>query len=229
MNRKFFIKVSIIAIVALGLLALVQCVWVVKMYTDQIGDFQRRVESAAYKSIYKAFRMDAIPGLQVAEQINMDLDEFALHFEPNLLELDIKEPYTAEILEMTSGEGRTLMLHSSREPLGEKVHTCTIPVDDDGMFALRLTIRLPYGQFWGNMWGLLDVKEKSYIEDLYITTPDLTTLKIKPTLHNASGCIVLVELLKGERQLVRKAFTASGVITIDCPMVKPWDTEHPVL
>ena len=155
MNRKFFIKVSIIAIVALGLLALVQCVWVVKMYTDQIGDFQRRVESAAYKSIYKAFRMDAIPGLQVAEQINMDLDEFALHFEPNLLELDIKEPYTAEILEMTSGEGRTLMLHSSREPLGEKVHTCTIPVDDDGMFALRLTIRLPYGQFWGNMWGLL--------------------------------------------------------------------------
>ncbi|MBQ2913693.1 MAG: hypothetical protein IJE52_08415 [Bacteroidales bacterium] len=155
MNRKFFIKVSIIAIVALGLLALVQCVWVVKMYTDQIGDFQRRVESAAYKSIYKAFRMDAIPGLQVAEQINMDLDEFALHFEPNLLELDIKEPYSAEILEMTSGEGRTLMLHSSREPLGEKVHTCTIPVDDDGMFALRLTIRLPYGQFWGNMWGLL--------------------------------------------------------------------------
>lgn len=155
MNRKFFIKVSIIAIVALGLLALVQCVWVVKMYSDQIGDFQRRVESAAYKSIYKAFRMDAIPGLQVAEQINMDLDEFALHFEPNLLELDIKEPYMAEILEMASGEGHTLMLYSSREPLGEKVHSCIIPVDDDGMFALRLTIRLPYGQFWGNMWGLL--------------------------------------------------------------------------
>lgn len=155
MNKKFFIKVSIIAIVALGLLALVQCVWVVKMYTDQIVDFQRRVESAAYKSIYKAFRMDAIPGLQVAEQINMDLDEFALYFEPNLLELDINEPYTAEILEMTSGEGRTLMLHNSREPLGEKVHICTIPVDDDEMFSLRLTIRLPYGQFWGNMWGLL--------------------------------------------------------------------------
>ena len=86
---------------------------------------------------------------------------------------------------------------------------------------------LTYGGLYREVW--LDIKEKSYIEDLYITTPDLTTLKIRPTIHNASGCIVLVELLKGERQLLRKAFTASGVITIDCPMVKPWDTEHPIL
>jgi len=86
---------------------------------------------------------------------------------------------------------------------------------------------LTYGGLYREVW--LDIKEKSYIEDLYITTPNLTTLKIKPTLHNASGCIVLVELLKGERQLLRKAFTAVGTITIDCPMVKPWDTEHPVL
>ena len=86
---------------------------------------------------------------------------------------------------------------------------------------------LTYGGLYREAW--LEVKEKSYLEDLYITTPSLTTLKIKPTLHNASGCIVLVELMKGERQLVRKAFTAVGTITIDCPMVKPWDTEHPVL
>ena len=86
---------------------------------------------------------------------------------------------------------------------------------------------LTYGGLYREVW--LDIREKSYIEDLYITTPDPTTLKIKPTLHNASGCIVLVELMKGEHQLVRKAFTASGTITIDCPMVKPWDTEHPIL
>ena len=86
---------------------------------------------------------------------------------------------------------------------------------------------LTYGGLYREVW--LDVKESSYMEDLYITTPDLTTLKIRPTLQNASGCIVLVELLKGERQLVRKAFTAAGTITIDCPMVKPWDTEHPIL
>ena len=86
---------------------------------------------------------------------------------------------------------------------------------------------LTYGGLYREVW--LDVRGKSYLEDLYITTPDLTTLKIKPTIRNASGCIVLVELLKGERQLVRKAFTAVGVITIDCPMVKPWDCDHPIL
>ena len=86
---------------------------------------------------------------------------------------------------------------------------------------------LTYGGLYREVW--LDVRSKSYIEDLYITTPTVHTLKIKPTLHNADGCIVLVELLKGERQLVRKAFTAGGVITIDCPSVKPWDTEHPIL
>ena len=85
---------------------------------------------------------------------------------------------------------------------------------------------LTYGGLYREVW--LDVKEKSYIEDLYITTPTLTTLKIKPTLRNADGCILLVELLKGEHLLVKKAFTVSGTITIDCPMVKPWDTVHPV-
>ena len=85
---------------------------------------------------------------------------------------------------------------------------------------------LTYGGLYREAW--LDVREKSYIEDLFVTTPDLTTLKIRPTLHNASGCIVLVELEKGERQLLRKAFTTAGVITIQCPMVKPWSCEHPV-
>ena len=86
---------------------------------------------------------------------------------------------------------------------------------------------LTYGGLYREVW--LDVREKSYIEDLFVTTPTLTTLKLRPTLKNAQGCILLVELLKGERTLVRKAFTAGGIITIDCPKVKPWDTEHPIL
>ena len=86
---------------------------------------------------------------------------------------------------------------------------------------------LTYGGLYREVW--LDIREKSFIEDLFITTPTLTSLRISPTLHRADGCIVLVELLKGERQLLRKAFTAVGVINIDCPMVKPWDTEHPIL
>ena len=86
---------------------------------------------------------------------------------------------------------------------------------------------LTYGGLYREVW--LDIREKSYIQDLYITTPSLTTLKIKPTLVGARGCIVLVELFKGERQLLRKAFTSDGVITVENLNVKPWDTDHPIL
>ncbi len=158
-DRKFFRKISVLAVVSLALLALVQSVWTIKMYTDQKRDFVRRVESAAYKSIYKAFRMDAIPGLQAADMISMNLNEFALHFTPNLLELDITQPYVAEILLQSgnSGEvnGKVMMSYGNPEAIGDKSYTTGIPVDDDGMFALRVTISLPYKAFWGRMWGLL--------------------------------------------------------------------------
>ena len=158
-DRKFFRKISVLAVVSLSLLALVQCVWTIKMYTDQKRDFVRRVESAAYKSIYKAFRMDAIPGLQAADMISMNLNEFALHFTPNLLELDITQPYVAEIL-LQSGNsgninGKVMMSYGNPDAIGDKSYTTAIPVDDDGMFALRVTISLPYKAFWGRMWGLL--------------------------------------------------------------------------
>ncbi len=86
---------------------------------------------------------------------------------------------------------------------------------------------LTYGGLYREVW--LDIREKSYLEDLYITTPTLTQLRIKPTIVHPEKCLVLMELNKGERTLVKKAYTAGGVITMECPMVKPWDTEHPVL
>ena len=86
---------------------------------------------------------------------------------------------------------------------------------------------LTYGGLYREVW--LDIREKNYIEDLYITTPNLTTLKIKPTLVKAEKCIVLVELLDGEELLLKKAFTAGGVITIQCPDVESWSPEHPKL
>jgi hypothetical protein len=88
MNRTYFRNLSLLIVASLTLLAGVQCWWVTKMYREQESDFQRRVESAAYKSVYKSFRMDAIPGLVAAKRINIDLDDFALTFDPALLELD---------------------------------------------------------------------------------------------------------------------------------------------
>ena len=49
MNRTYFRNISLLVVASLTLLAGVQCWWVTKMYREQESDFQRRVESAAYK------------------------------------------------------------------------------------------------------------------------------------------------------------------------------------
>lgn len=154
MNKNFFRNISVCVVCALVFLSAVQCRWMVKIYNDQERDFIRRVESAAYKTIFKAFRMDAIPGLQAAEKVKIDINAFSLFFAPNLLELDITQPYALQILDCTSDK-RVIMQSGDLESLGEKVHISEIPIDDDAMFALRLTIKLPYGEFWGRMWVLL--------------------------------------------------------------------------
>ena len=119
--------------------------------------------------------------------------------------------------------------------------TDAVTLGEENLLAVRLDTRenpeippfgfvvdyLTYGGLYREVW--LDVQGKTAIEDLFITTPTLTTLKIRPTFREAEGCMVLVELSKGERLLVKKAFKTGGTITIDCPMVKPWDTEHPIL
>ncbi len=124
------------------------------MYHNQVEDFERRVESATYKAIYKAFRMDAIPALAAAEMININLDEFAFYFEPNLLELDALQPYAVEVLDLCSANRRVMMARGeSTEILSPKV--LEIEIDDDAYFGLRLTIEVPYRKFFGQMWGLL--------------------------------------------------------------------------
>ena len=153
MNRIYFRNLSLVVVASLTLLAGVQCWWVTKMYHEQESDFERRVESAAYKSVYKSFRMDAIPGLVAAQRINIDLDDFALTFDPALLELDAMTVWQAEIIDRTM-ENRVVMRRRTEEELPHP-RTTLIEIDDDGVFALRLTYARPVERFWGEMWVLL--------------------------------------------------------------------------
>lgn len=153
MNRHYFRIVSLVVVASLTLLAGVQCWWVTKMYREQEKDFARRVESAAYKSVYKSFRMDAIPGLVAAQRININLDDFAFTFEPALLELDAMTAWQAEIIDLTMAE-RVVMHRLSEEEM-KHPHTVLIEIDDDGVFALRLRYDRPVERFWGEMWVLL--------------------------------------------------------------------------
>lgn len=152
-SQHFFRRISIVVVVSLVLLAVVQCFWGWRMYRNQVEDFERRVESATYKSIYKAFRMDAIPGLLVAERINIDLDEFAFYFKPNLLELNALQPYAVEILDLTANN-RVMMSRGEVGAIHNPMVTL-VEIDDDAMFGLRLTIEVPHRRFLSQMWGLL--------------------------------------------------------------------------
>lgn len=154
MSKKFFRNISIIAVVSLLCLAVVQAVWVYRMYNDSVADFQRRVESATYKSIYKAFRMDAIPGLANATHIKMNLDDFSLYFEPNLMELDALQPYYAEVLFHDAGTTRVMMTKGERPSLNNPM-VIVVPIDDDGLYSLRLSIETPFSLFLNRMWGLI--------------------------------------------------------------------------
>lgn len=154
MSRKYFRNISILAIVSLLCLAVVQSVWVYRMYNDSVTDFKRRVESAIYKSIYKAFRMDAIPGLADAKYIKINLDDFSLYFEPNLMELDALQPYYAEVLFHDAGDSRVVMTRGDRPTLNNPM-TTVVPIDDDGSYSLMVSIETPFKVFLGRMWGLI--------------------------------------------------------------------------
>ena len=154
MSRKFFRNISILAVLSLLTLAVVQSVWVYHMYNDSVTDFKRRVESAIYKSIYKAFRMDAIPGLANATYIKINLDEFALYFEPNLMELDAYQPYYAEVLVHDGDDSRVIMTRGESPALNDPM-TTIVPIDDDGQYSLLLSIEMPFNVFLSRMWGLI--------------------------------------------------------------------------
>ena len=154
MSRKYFRNISILAIVSLLCLAVVQSVWVYRMYNDSVTDFKRRVESAIYKSIYKAFRMDAIPGLADAKYVKINLDDFSLYFEPNLMELDALQPYYAEVLFNDAGDSRVVMTRGERPALNNPM-TTVVPIDDDGSYSLLVSIEMPFKVFLGRMWGLI--------------------------------------------------------------------------
>ena len=154
MSRKYFRNISILAIVSLLCLAVVQSVWVYRMYNDSVTDFKRRVESAIYKSIYKAFRMDAIPGLADAKYVKINLDDFSLYFEPNLMELDALQPYYAEVLSNEAGDSRVVITRGERPALNNPM-TTVVPIDDYGLYSLLVSIEMPFKVFLGRMWGLI--------------------------------------------------------------------------
>lgn len=148
MNRRYFRNISLFVITALVLLAAVQALWVYRAYRNKVDDFHNRVETTTYKSIYSAFRMDAVPGVPNASRVRINLPEFRMFFEPNLRDAAIDEPYNVDIIDKQSG--RVMMQYRTDKAI-ENPTTHLFDVDDDSLFALRLTINTPYDEFWGEV------------------------------------------------------------------------------
>ena len=162
MNKNIFRRISTAAVVSLALLTIVQCFWVYNLYKDQKGDFIHRVETAAYKSMYSAFTVDALDEDEIF-QIKIDINAFALYFETNLNGLDIYQPYIAEVIDM---EAEKVVMRHCSTPEEEKApdlnagtfnnaHIFQIPIDEDNMFDLRISICFPIVQFLKSIWILL--------------------------------------------------------------------------
>ena len=151
MRRTAFRNISICVVALLAGLAIVQGVWVMRLYRDAVEDFYSRVQSAIYKSIYQSFITVNPSAPSEIISININLDNFDTHFRNSLLETDALQPHNIEVLDASTG--RVVMRKIESENL--KNPTTMEANIDDAMFILRVSIEVPYRKIWNTMWGLI--------------------------------------------------------------------------
>ncbi len=88
---------------------------------------------------------------------------------------------------------------------------------------------LTFGGLYREVW--LDVREQSFIDDIYITTPTVTSLELTVTAENAENCFNRVEIINEDGKLVQlRTVSASGEkLTIDHPAARRWSPQRPTL
>ena len=85
---------------------------------------------------------------------------------------------------------------------------------------------LTYGGLYREVW--LDIREQSYLEDVFVSTPDTETVHIEATPVCVDGCTLEAEITKGGRSIAKGTFLPGQSLTLPCPGVKPWNTVRPV-
>lgn len=85
---------------------------------------------------------------------------------------------------------------------------------------------LCYGGLYREVW--LDVREKTYIEDLFVYTPALDRAHVSVTQNGAPQKVKL-SVLDGEHVLYESGFQQGGEFELSIPCAKPWSTESPKL
>ena len=151
MKRTTFRNISVCVVALLVGLAIAQGVWVVRLYRDTVADFHSRVQSAIYKSIYWSFiNIDPTEPSKIIS-INVNLDDFDIYFQDNLIESDALQPYNLEVLDAETGH---VVMYKMQKELLENPATMEADIDGE-LFKLRVSIEIPYRGIWQTMWGLI--------------------------------------------------------------------------
>ena len=87
---------------------------------------------------------------------------------------------------------------------------------------------LTYGGIYREVW--LENKPERHIEDIYLTTPNLTQLNVQVTAVNSEGCTYRTELLEENRRVVltQQNPASADSFALVYPEAKPWDLSSPV-
>lgn len=87
---------------------------------------------------------------------------------------------------------------------------------------------LTYGGLYREVW--LDLRESAMIDDIFVTTPTLTTASIRTGISGAKDCTCDVSILDQSGQILQtKAVPAGENVHLDCPNARPWSPDEPNL
>ena len=84
---------------------------------------------------------------------------------------------------------------------------------------------LTYGGIYREVW--LESKNKRHIEDIYLSTPDLVTLKVQVTAKNAEGCGYRTELMDETGRVLLAQRNSADAFTLIYPAAKAWSLDSP--
>ena len=84
---------------------------------------------------------------------------------------------------------------------------------------------LTYGGLYREVW--LDIREDSFISDLYVTTPTTEALRLEITAENANGCTYLVEVLDEKGYILLNKRTCDDIMELPVPGARSWSVEDP--
>ena len=81
---------------------------------------------------------------------------------------------------------------------------------------------LTYGGLYREVW--LDIREQTYIEDIFVTTPHLDTLHIEMTSHGSRHCRFSIAEEDGTILLIKETSAPADLVL---PDARPWSNEDP--